>query len=43
MRNVKGVAEVNVDLQPTQAQRGNFHTGHLTREHYFLLGFDAAF
>jgi hypothetical protein len=43
MRNVKGVIEMNVDLLSTDAQAGQFHTGHLSREHYFLVGFDAAF
>lgn len=43
MRNVKGVMEVNVDLLSEESQSGNFYTGHLTREHYVLVGFDAAF
>lgn len=43
MRNVKGVIELNVDLLSTDAQTGQFFTGHLSREHYFLVGFDAAF
>lgn len=43
MRNVKGVAELNVDLQEEQQKTGNYWTGHLSQEHYFLFGFDAAF
>ena len=43
MRNVKGVIELNIDLLSTDAQSGQFFTGHLSREHYFLVGFDAAF
>lgn len=43
MRNVKGVLELNVDLLSTDAQSGQFFTGHLSREHYALIGFDAAF
>jgi hypothetical protein len=43
MRNVKGVIELNVDLLSTEAPTGPFFTGHLSREHYFLVGFDAAF
>ena len=42
MRNVKGVIEFNVDLLSTD-EPGQFFTGHLSREHYFLVGFDAAF
>lgn len=42
MRNVKGVIEVNVDLLSTQSP-GQFFTGHLSHEHYVLVGFDAAF
>ncbi len=42
MRNVKGVIELNVDLLSTKSP-GQFFTGHLSREHYFLVGFDAAF
>ncbi len=43
MRNVKGVLELNVDLLDDDPQTGTFYTGHLTREHYILVGFDAAF
>jgi len=43
MRNVKGVLELNVDLLSRDAQNGQFFTGHLAREHYALIGFDAAF
>ena len=42
MRNVKGVIEVNVDLLSTEPP-GQLFTGHLSREHYLLVGFDAAF
>ncbi len=43
MRNVKGIAEVNVDFLDTEAQQGAYYTGHLTREDYILFGIDAAF
>lgn len=43
MRNVKGILEVNVDFLDEERKRGQFFTGHLTKEHYFLLGFDTAF
>src|SRR5690606_6524605 len=43
MRNVKGVIELNVDFLSTREPSGPFFTGHLGREHYFLVGFDAAF
>ena len=43
MRNVKGVAEVNVDFLGEDSQKGSYYTGHLTKEHYILFGFDAAF
>ncbi len=43
MRNVKGIAELNVDLLDKEDQTGQYWTGHLSREHYFLFGFDAAF
>ena len=43
MRNVKGIAELNVDLQDKEDKTGQYWTGHLSREHYFLFGFDAAF
>ena len=43
MRNVKGVIELNLDLLSTDSQTGQYFTGHLSREHYFLVGFDAAF
>jgi hypothetical protein len=32
-----------VDLLSTKTPSGPFFTGHLSREHYFLVGFDAAF
>lgn len=43
MRNVKGVIEINFDLESEQAQTGTFYTGHLTKDGYLLLGFDAAY
>lgn len=43
MRNVKGVIEINFDLLSEEAQAGTYYTGHLTKEGYFLLGFDAAY
>jgi hypothetical protein len=43
MRNVKGVAEVNIDFLGKDSQKGTFYTGHLTKEDYILFGFDAAF
>lgn len=43
MRNVKGVIEVNADLQSTKAQDGDYFTGHLDKDNYILIGFDAAF
>ncbi len=43
MRNIKGIAEINVDLLGKESQAGDYFTGHLTKEHYFLLGFDASF
>lgn len=43
MRNLKGIMEVNLDLLSEDEQTGDFFTGHLTREHYILLGFDAAY
>jgi len=43
MRNVKGLVELNVDLLDEQPRTGTYYTGHLTREHYLLFGFDAAF
>ncbi|MCW9059845.1 MAG: porin [Gammaproteobacteria bacterium] len=43
MRNVKGIAELNVDLLDKDEQTGQYWTGHLSQEHYFLFGFDAAF
>ena len=43
MRNVKGVIEANADFLDKKAQSGTFYTGHLSRENYILLGFDAAF
>ncbi|MGD8547426.1 MAG: hypothetical protein PVJ10_05595, partial [Thiohalophilus sp.] len=43
MRNVKGVIELNADLQDKVDQTGTYYTGHLTNENYVLVGFDAAF
>jgi hypothetical protein len=43
MRNVKGVAEVNFDFIEENPKQGSYYTGHLTKENYILLGFDAAF
>jgi len=42
MRNVKGVIELNVDLQ-NKDSNPNDGIGHDTKEGYFLLGFDTAF
>jgi len=41
MRNVKAVIELNVDF--LSRDRDPDFVGHETREHYFLVGFDAAF
>lgn len=43
MRNLKGVIEVNLDMLDEEDKTGEYWTGHLTRENYILLGFDAAF
>ena len=43
MRNIKGIAELNVDLQGEEDKTGTYWTGHLSNEHYFVLAFDAAF
>lgn len=43
MRNVKGVIEMNYDMLKEKDKTGTYWTGHLSNEHYFLLGFDAAF
>ena len=43
MRNVKGILEINGDFQDTEQKTGVLWTGHLTRENYALIGFDAAF
>jgi len=43
MRNVKGIAEVNIDFLGEDSRKGTYYTGHLTKEHYILFGFDAAF
>jgi hypothetical protein len=43
MRNVKGVLELNVDFLDDEPQSGEYYTGHLTKENYFLVGIDAAF
>lgn len=42
MRNVKGVIEVNADLLKKDPA-GPPWVGHQSREHYLLVGFDAAF
>ncbi|HEC17847.1 MAG TPA: hypothetical protein ENI97_00725 [Gammaproteobacteria bacterium] len=42
MRNVKGIIEVNADLQKVD-NNPNDGFGHDTKEGYFLLGFDTAF
>ena len=42
MRNLKGVIEVNVDLL-SEERGGPPFVGHQTKEHYVLLGFDAAY
>ncbi|MDV3237841.1 MAG: hypothetical protein LOY58_03200 [Gammaproteobacteria bacterium] len=43
MRNVKGIAEVNVDFLDEVEKTGTYWTGHLTKENYILFGFDTAF
>jgi hypothetical protein len=43
MRNVKGVVELNVDFLDEEPQSGQYYTGHLSKENYFLVGIDAAF
>ncbi|WP_220336969.1 MULTISPECIES: outer membrane protein [unclassified Wenzhouxiangella] len=43
MRNLKGIMELNVDLLDDEPRSGDYYTGHLEQEHYFLLGFDAAY
>lgn len=43
MRNVKGVLELNVDLLHKKEPAGSPFVGHLTKEHYVLVGLDAAF
>lgn len=42
MRNLKAVVEVNVDLL-SKDTRGPPFVGHQTKEHYLLIGFDAAY
>jgi len=42
MRNIKGVIEINVDLQDKD-NNPNDGIGHNTGEGYFLVGFDTAF
>lgn len=42
MRNLKGVFEVNVDLLDKDSG-GPPYVGHQTKEHYVLVGFDAAY
>ena len=43
MRNVKGVAELNVDFLGKIRPQGDYFVGHQTKENYILFGFDAAF
>lgn len=43
MRNVKGVAELNVDFLSKKSPQGSYFVGHQTKENYILFGFDAAF
>lgn len=43
MRNVKAIIELNADLLDKAPKTGTYYTGHLTREHYLLIGLDAAF
>jgi hypothetical protein len=43
MRNVKGVIEANGDFLDEVTRSGPYYTGHLTKEHYVLVGFDLAF
>lgn len=42
MRNLKGVIEVNADLL-SEDPSGPPFVGHQTKEHYILIGFDAAY
>ncbi|HEY8539171.1 MAG TPA: hypothetical protein VIL28_09905, partial [Steroidobacteraceae bacterium] len=42
MRNLKAVIEVNVDLL-SEDRGGPPFVGHQTKEHYVLVGFDAAY
>lgn len=43
MRNLKGVAEINIDILDKDNKNGTYWTGHLSKENYILFGFDAAF
>ncbi|MDZ7770064.1 MAG: hypothetical protein U5K38_13780 [Woeseiaceae bacterium] len=43
MRNVKGTLEANFDMLDDEPQSGLYYTGHLSKEHYILVGIDAAF
>jgi len=43
MLNIKGVIEYNIDLLDKVQQTGTYYTGHLSKEDYLLIGFDAAF
>jgi len=43
MRNVKGTIEANFDLLDDEPRSGIYYTGHLSKEHYILVGIDAAF
>ncbi|ANO51720.1 hypothetical protein [Woeseia oceani] len=43
MRNVKGTIEANFDILNDEPQSGIYYTGHLSKEHYILVGIDAAF
>ena len=42
MRNVKGVMEINIDFL-SEDEPGPPYVGHQTKEHYILVGFDAAY
>lgn len=42
MRNLKGVFEINIDLL-SEERGGPPFVGHQTKEHYALIGFDAAY
>ena len=42
MRNLKAVFELNVDFL-SKDSGGPPYVGHQTKEHYVLIGFDAAY